>query len=117
MVRQWSWLRLLSYCLSRVVAISLVIAVVLVGGALAFAHGQTVKVPRRNNIRQSGVTYQPISGVITDSDCGARHGKDATALAAIDENSGMRSDKPILEKKARFYRVFFENRFKHRNKS
>ena len=82
MVRQWSWLRLLSYCLSRVVAISLVIAVVLVGGALAFAHGQTVKVPRRNNIRQSGVTYQPISGVIADSDCGARHGKDANMSAS-----------------------------------
>src|ERR1044071_10439713 len=73
MIRQWSWLRLLTYCLSRVLAISLVIAVVLVGGALAFAHGQTVKAPRRNNIRQSGMTYQPISGVITDSECGARH--------------------------------------------
>src|ERR1044071_9991385 len=73
MIRQWSWLRLLTYCLSRVLAISLVIAVVLVGGALAFAHGQTVKPPKRNNMRQSGMTYQPISGVITDSECGARH--------------------------------------------
>jgi hypothetical protein len=82
MVRQWNWLRLLTYCLSRVLAISLVIAVVLVGGALAFAHGQTVKTPRRNNIRQNGLTYQPISGVITDSDCGARHAKDANMSAA-----------------------------------
>jgi len=60
----------------------LLIAVVLVGGALAFAHGQTVKVPRRSNIRPSGTTYQPISGVITDSDCGARHGKDVNMSAA-----------------------------------
>ncbi|HSS99736.1 MAG TPA: hypothetical protein VLK33_22030 [Terriglobales bacterium] len=82
MVRQWNWLRLLSYCLSRVLAISLVIAVVLVGGALAFAHGQAVKEPRRNNLRQSAMTYQPISGVITDSDCGARHDKDADMSAA-----------------------------------
>jgi Mg-chelatase subunit ChlD len=81
MVRQWSWLRLLTYCLSRVLAISLVIAVVLVGGALAFAHGQTVKAPRRNNIRQSGLNYQPISGVITDSECGARHTKDTKMSA------------------------------------
>jgi hypothetical protein len=82
MVRQWNWLRLLSYCLSRVLAISLIIAVVLVGGALAFVHGQTVKAPRRSNIRQDNLTYQPISGVITDSDCGARHGKDANMSAA-----------------------------------
>ena len=82
MALRWSWVRLLSYCLSRVIAISLLIAVVLVGGALAFAHGQTVKVPRRSNIRPNGMTYQPISGVITDSDCGARHGKDANMSAA-----------------------------------
>lgn len=82
MALRWSWVRLLSYCLSRVIAISLLIAVVLVGGALAFAHGQTVKVPRRSNIRPSGTTYQPISGVITDSDCGARHGKDVNMSAA-----------------------------------
>ena len=82
MVPRLNWLRLLTYCLSRVIAISLVITVILVGGALAFAHGQTVKAPRRNNIRPSGITYQPISGVITDSDCGARHGKDANMSAA-----------------------------------
>ena len=81
MVRQWSWLRLLTYCLSRALAISLVITVVLVGGALAFAHGQTVKVPRRSSIRPSGLAYQPISGVITDSECGARHNKDAKMSA------------------------------------
>ena len=81
MIRQWSWLRLLTYCLSRALAISLVITVVLVGGALAFAHGQTVKVPRRSSIRPSGLAYQPISGVITDSECGARHNKDAKMSA------------------------------------
>ena len=81
MVRQWSWLRLLTYCLSRDLAISLVITVVLVGGALAFAYGQTVKVPRRSSIRPSGLAYQPISGVITDSECGARHNKDAKMSA------------------------------------
>ena len=82
MVRQWSWLRLLTYCLSRVLAISLIIAVVLVGGALAFAHGQTAKGPRRNNIQPGDLGYQPISGVITDSECGARHGRDANMSAA-----------------------------------
>jgi hypothetical protein len=82
MAFRWNWLRLLSYCLSRVIAISLLIAVVLVGGALAFAHGQTVKVPRRNNIRPSGMACQPISGVVTDSDCGARHGKESSKSAA-----------------------------------
>jgi len=77
MVPQWNWLRLLTYCLLRALAISLVIAIVLVGGALAFAHGQSVKVPRRSHIKnQDGMAYQPISGVITDSDCGARHNKD-----------------------------------------
>ncbi|HEY6185571.1 MAG TPA: hypothetical protein VIW67_25245 [Terriglobales bacterium] len=81
MIRQWSWLRLLTYCLSRALAISLVITVVLVGGALAFAYGQTVKVPRRSSIRPSGLAYQPISGVITDSECGARHNKDAKMSA------------------------------------
>ena len=81
MTIQWNWLRLLTYCLSRVLAISLVIAIVLVGGALAFARGQSVKVPRRNNIRQSDMSYQPISGVITDSDCGARHNKDGNMSA------------------------------------
>ena len=81
MVRQWNWLRLLTYCLSRALAISLVITVVLVGGALAFAYGQTVKVPRRSSIRPSGLAYQPISGVITDSECGARHNKDAKMSA------------------------------------
>lgn len=82
MVPRWNWLRLLTYCLSRVLAISLVITVILVGGALAFAHGQTAKAPRRNNIRPNGMTYQPIAGVITDSDCGARHGKDVNMAAA-----------------------------------
>jgi Mg-chelatase subunit ChlD len=40
-----------------------------------------VKVPRRSNIRPSGLAYQPISGVITDSECGARHNKDAKMSA------------------------------------
>ncbi len=79
---RWNWLRLLTYCLFRVLAISLVIAMVLVGGALAFARGETAKTPRRNNIRQAGMTYTPISGVITDSDCGARHNKDADMSSA-----------------------------------
>jgi hypothetical protein len=82
MAMHWNWLHLLSYCLSRVLAISLIIAVVLVGGALAFAHGQSVKSARRNNIKsEDGVAYQPISGVITDSDCKARHGKDGNMSA------------------------------------
>ncbi len=75
MVRQWNWLRLLTYCLARVLALSLVIAIVLVGGALAFAHGESRKPPRRNNIQPAGMNYQPISGVVTDSECGARHNK------------------------------------------
>lgn len=82
MIRHGNWLRLLTYCLARVLALSLVIAMVLVGGALAFAHGETVKAPRRNNIRQGGMNYRPISGVITDSDCGARHNKDANMSSA-----------------------------------
>jgi hypothetical protein len=82
MVSRWNWLRLLNYCLSRVLATSLLIAVVLVGGALAFAHGQSVKNPRRNNLKtEDGMKYQPISGVITDSECGARHNKDANMSA------------------------------------
>src|ERR1051325_11409070 len=81
MVRQWSWLRLLTYCLSRVLAISLVIAVVLAGGELAFAHGQSVKAPRRNNIRQTDLAYQPVSGATTDPTCAARHDKDANMSA------------------------------------
>jgi hypothetical protein len=60
----------------------MVIAVVLVGGALAFAHGQTVKFPRKANRYQNGTTYKPISGVITDSECGARHDKDKNMAAA-----------------------------------
>jgi hypothetical protein len=53
----------------------------------------------------------------------ARHGTDATALAAIVEHSGLRSEKPLLHGEITssiidsFIRVFFENRFKHRNKS
>jgi len=94
MARRWNWLRLLTYCLSRVLAVSLVIAVVLVGGALAFAHGQAVKVPKRNNIRQSGLTFRPISGVITDSECGARHNQDgkmsATECARFCARNGSR---------------------------
>lgn len=82
MVPHWNWLRLLNYCLVRVFGISLLIAIVLVGGALAFAHGQSVKPPRHNNIRnEDSAAYRPITGVITDSDCGARHNKDGRMSA------------------------------------
>ena len=78
-----NWLRLLSFCLLRVCAVSLVIAMVLVGGALAFAHGQTMKTTRRNNFYpQDSLTSKPISGVITDSECGARHDKNKNMAAA-----------------------------------
>ena len=76
MVRRWNWLRLLTFCLSRVLAISLLIAIVLVGGALAFAHGESKKLPRRNNLQQADMVDKTISGVISDSECGARHSKD-----------------------------------------
>jgi hypothetical protein len=82
MARRWNWVRLLTFCLSRVVALSLVIAILLVGGALAFAHGESKKPPRRNNLQQDGMTYKPISGVISDSYCGARHDKDADRSSA-----------------------------------
>lgn len=82
MARRWNWLRLLTFCLARVVAVSLVIAIVLVGGALAFAHGESKKAPHRNNLQQDGMAYRPISGVISDSYCGARHDKDADRSSA-----------------------------------
>ena len=82
MARRWNWLRLLTFCLARVVAVSLVIAIVLVGGALAFAHGESKKAPRRDNLQQDGMTYRPISGVISDSSCGARHDKDTDRSSA-----------------------------------
>jgi hypothetical protein len=55
-----------------VLAVSLALALILAGGALA--HGQTPsKVPRRKFQVQAPNSDQSFSGVITDSKCGARH--------------------------------------------
>jgi hypothetical protein len=82
MPSRWNWLRLLTYCLSRALAVSLVIAVTIAGCTLAFAGGESRKVPRHNAIRQAAATYKQTSGVITDSDCGARHIKDGDMSSA-----------------------------------
>jgi hypothetical protein len=104
MARRWNWLRLLTFCLSRVVAVSLVIAIVLAGGALAFAHGESQKGPHRNNLQQAGVTYKPISGVISDSDCGARHNDDG-------DRSSAECTRFCVRNGARYILVDGENRY------
>ena len=69
------WLRLFSYCVMSVLAGSLLIAMHLAGASLAFGAGSEEANPQDSPL----VT---ISGVISDSHCGARHATDAARNSA-----------------------------------
>ena len=79
--QQKTWIDLLSFCLLRVIALSLAFAGVLIGGTLAFAGGDPPQASGKQSQPQK-VSAQMFSGVITDSECGARHNKDAKMSSA-----------------------------------
>ena len=79
--QQRNWIDLLSFCLLRVLALSLAFAGVLVGGTLAFAGGDPPQASGKQS-QPPKVSAQRFSGVITDSECGARHNKDAKMSSA-----------------------------------
>jgi hypothetical protein len=63
-----SWLSLLGFCLTCVLASALAVAVVLAGVTLVLAIGQSTF-----EAAASTLPTQTLSGVISDSNCGARH--------------------------------------------
>ena len=76
-----NWVDLLAFCLLHVIALSLALAGVMVGGTLAFAGGESPRASvKKNQLRAA--TEQSFSGVVTDSECGARHNKDAKLSSA-----------------------------------
>jgi hypothetical protein len=78
-----SWLSLWSFCLLRAIAVALGFAIVVIGGTLTLAGGQAPNIPRKNLRSQSSTALsRAFSGVVTDSECGARHNKDATMSSA-----------------------------------
>jgi hypothetical protein len=82
-VHQRNWLNLLTFCLVRAVALSLAFAVVLVAATVAFAGGDARKTPRKVPRNQfQSLSGQSFSGVVTDSECGARHDKGANMSSA-----------------------------------
>jgi hypothetical protein len=76
-----NWVDLLAFCLLRVVALSLAFAAILVGGTLAFAGADPPQASGKKS-QFATVTEQSFSGVITDSECSARHNKDAKLSSA-----------------------------------
>jgi len=67
-MRNLIWSRSRSYCLFAVTATWLGLAVLFAGASLAFGSGQDPAFPS-----QESLSPQVISGVITDSRCGAKH--------------------------------------------
>jgi hypothetical protein len=76
-----NWVDLLAFCLLRVVALSLAFAAILVGGTLAIAGADSPRASGKKS-QLATVTEQSFSGVITDSECSARHNKDANLSSA-----------------------------------
>jgi hypothetical protein len=70
------WLRLICYCMAAVLAISLAIATLFAGASLAFGLGQDQADP------QDSASQKTVSGVITDSRCGAKHTSDSGKSSA-----------------------------------
>jgi hypothetical protein len=67
-----SWFSLLIFCLTCVLASAIVCAVILAGATLAFARGQSSLTAAERTS-----SLQTVSGVISDSYCGARHAADS----------------------------------------
>ncbi|HEX4425066.1 MAG TPA: hypothetical protein VH079_06690 [Terriglobales bacterium] len=67
-IQKGTWLGLLTFCSLMTLAASLGLGVLFVGGVAAFA------VPDPQQVQKSdAVAEQTFSGMITDSQCGARH--------------------------------------------
>jgi hypothetical protein len=76
-MRNRPWLHLLSYCAGFVLAGSLAVAFLLAGVSLAFGHGRDpVAGP------QASPTAVTVSGLISDSHCGAKHASEPGSLPA-----------------------------------
>lgn len=71
-MRGGAWLRLLSYCVALVLAVSLVMAALLASASLAFGFGR-----EKASESQDSSSPVTVSGVITDSHCGAKHATDS----------------------------------------
>jgi hypothetical protein len=67
-LQKGSWFGLITFCSLMTLAASLGLATVFAGGAAAFAAPGTEPVQQAN-----GAAEQSFSGMITDSQCGARH--------------------------------------------
>lgn len=70
--RKYSWFSLLAFCFTSVLASALAFALVLTGATLAFALGQSGANAAAPAQTQT-LSAQTVSGVISDSRCGARH--------------------------------------------
>lgn len=71
--RNFSWLALITFCSAAAVVAALALAAVFAGATLAFAVGQSAESSHRSRANAEARTPKAFSGVITDSDCGARH--------------------------------------------
>jgi len=70
---------ILAFCLVRALAAAFVFAAVIVGGVLSFAGNQRYAAQAQN---RAAVGSQVFSGVVTDSQCGARHDRYPDASSA-----------------------------------
>lgn len=72
------WFSLLSFCFIRATVAALAIAIVAIVLSVTYAVAQSSKPPRRSNLRNQGVaSARNFSGVVTDSECAARHAKES----------------------------------------
>ena len=71
------WLSLLSFCLLRGTVVALVFSMILVGGAATLAGGQARHAARSEFRRQAATGLQTFSGMVTDSNCRARHNQNS----------------------------------------
>ena len=73
-MRNRPWLQLIIFCVTHVVAAAFAFAIVFAGVTLAFAVGQNANGPASGLEFQDNVAIvRTFGGVITDSDCSARH--------------------------------------------
>ncbi len=69
-IQKGSWFRLLTFCSLLTLAASLGLAAIFAGGAVALASSGNEQVQKSNAIGE-----QAFPGMITDSQCGARHNR------------------------------------------
>jgi hypothetical protein len=70
-------LALITFCAAIALVAALGLAILIASATVAFAVAQSLKVPRPHSQLQSSPAEQSFSGLVTDSQCRARHAKNS----------------------------------------